>query len=62
MTGKFVIVADGYDVAEVVAWDDWLQRPISEREWDIFVVETTDALEAWLMARKQLREEGADNE
>jgi len=62
MTGKFVIVVDGEDVAEVVAWDDWLQRPIAERAWDIFVVETTDALEAWLMARKQLREEGASNE
>lgn len=62
MTGRFVIVVEDEDVAEVVAWDDWLQRPISERAWDIFVVETTDALEAWLVASKQLREEGADNE
>ena len=61
MTGKFVIVAEGYDVAEVVAWDDWLQRPISQRAWDIFVVETTDALEAWLQATKRLQE-GADHE
>jgi len=62
MTGRFVIVIKDMDVAEVVAWDDWLQRPIDARPWNVFVVEAADALEAWLMARKQLNEEGADNE
>jgi hypothetical protein len=62
MTGRFVIVTEDGDILQVFAWDDWLQIPVPDRSWVIFVVEATDALDAWLQATKQLKEEGADHE
>jgi hypothetical protein len=51
---QFVIVYDEEGaVTEVWSWWDWLQIPVSDRDWRSELVHARDALDAYIKSTKE---------